>query len=75
MASRIAGSKPPYPPSAVIRGGSFAPEESIVRRAIDSDNWPMTWGDDDAQYTSYGDGFGFEPFLKGSRGLAPGERG
>jgi CubicO group peptidase (beta-lactamase class C family) len=63
-AARIAGSKPPYPPSAVIRGISFAPEEAIVRRAIDSDNWPITWGDDDAQYTSYGDGEGFEPLLK-----------
>jgi CubicO group peptidase (beta-lactamase class C family) len=62
-AARIAGSQPPYPKSAAIRGVSFAPEESIVRRAIDSDNWPMTWGDDDAQYTSYGDGEGFEPLL------------
>jgi CubicO group peptidase (beta-lactamase class C family) len=64
-AARLASSQPPYPRSAAIRGVSFAPEESVVRRAIDSDNWPITWGDDDAQYTSYGDGVGFEPFVKG----------
>jgi len=58
-----ARSKAPYPPSPVIRGVSFAPESAIVRQAIDSDNWPITWGDDDAQYTAYGDGEGFEPFV------------
>jgi CubicO group peptidase (beta-lactamase class C family) len=49
----------PYPRSTVIRGARFAAE--IRRAAIDSDNWPLTWGADDSQYTSYGDGFGFEP--------------
>ena len=39
----------PYPPSPVIRGAVFGKE--IGRAAIDSDNWPLTWGDDDAQYT------------------------
>ncbi len=48
-------------PSPVIKKVTFAPESKIVRQAIDSDNWPITWGDDDAQYTSYGDGWGFEP--------------
>jgi len=52
---------PPYPPSHVIRAVEFAPESEIKRAAIGSDNWPITWGDDDAQYTSYGDGTGFEP--------------
>ena len=44
----------------------------MIRQAIDSDNWPITWGDDDAQYTSYGDGSGFEPYTdrKLSLGLA-----
>jgi len=51
----------PYPPSPVIRGVRFAPPESIRRDAIDSDNWPMTWGRDDRIYTSYGDGRGFDP--------------
>lgn len=57
----------PYPPSPVIRGAVFGQE--IRRAAIDSDNWPMTWGDDDAQYTSYGDGFGFEPFVEKKLGM------
>jgi CubicO group peptidase (beta-lactamase class C family) len=63
---------PPYPPSDVIRRVRFDPENTIIRQAIDSDNWPMTWGDDDAIYTSYGDGRGFEPFVerKLSMGLA-----
>jgi CubicO group peptidase (beta-lactamase class C family) len=58
-----ARSKAPYPQSPVIRGVSFAPESTIVRKAIDSDNWPITWGDDDDQYAAYGDGVGFEPYV------------
>ena len=57
----------PYPPSTVIRHAVFGKE--IRRRAIDSDNWPLTWGDDDAQYTSYGDGFGFEPHVEKKLGM------
>ena len=53
---------PPYPKSSVVRGVTFSPE--VVRKAIDSDNWPLTWADDDAIYTSYGDGEGFEPFTR-----------
>lgn len=62
----------PYPPSRVIRQINWAPKESITRKARDSDNWPMTWADDDALYTAYGDGYGFEPFIpeKLSLGLA-----
>ena len=51
----------PYPASVVIRKISFAPVTSIRCDAIDSDNWPVTWGDDDNLYTSYGDGWGFQP--------------
>jgi CubicO group peptidase (beta-lactamase class C family) len=71
-AVKIASSQSPYPRSKIIRGVSFSPESTIVRKAIDSDNWPITWGDDDAQYTSYGDGEGFEPFVarKLSLGIA-----
>ena len=36
--------EPPYPMSNTIRGIEFAPAESIVRKACDSDNWPITWG-------------------------------
>lgn len=57
----------PYPPSPVIRGVVFGKE--IRRAAIDSDNWPLTWADDDAQYTSYGDGFGFEPHVEKKLGM------
>ena len=62
----------PYPPSPVIREIAFAPESAIIRQAIDSDNWPITWADDDALYTSYGDGYGFDPRvpIKLSMGLA-----
>jgi hypothetical protein len=37
-----------------------------------SDNWPITWADDDVLYTAYGDGNGFAPFTgeKLSLGLA-----
>jgi CubicO group peptidase (beta-lactamase class C family) len=67
----IAG--PPCPPSDVITGVEFAAASSIVRRARGvpagtrfdgSDNWPLTWADDDNQYTAYGDGFGFEPYTE-----------
>jgi len=51
----------PYPRSEVIRSVKFDPPAAIVRKAIGSDNWPITWADDDNQYTSYGDGWGFEP--------------
>jgi len=63
---------PPYRPSDVIRSVTFAPVSSIVRKAVGSDNWPITWGDDNHQYTSYGDGWGFVPKtkIKLSLGLA-----
>ncbi len=51
----------PYPMSQVIVGMTWAPESEIIRLAEGSDNWPMTWGDDDAQYAAYGDGWGFVP--------------
>jgi CubicO group peptidase (beta-lactamase class C family) len=62
------------PPSdgPAVREVRWAPADSIIRLARGSDNWPMTWGDDDALYTAYGDGWGFEPLLpeKLSLGLA-----
>jgi CubicO group peptidase (beta-lactamase class C family) len=63
---------PPHPPSDVIKRVRFDPPETILRQAIDSDNWPLTWADDGAIYTAYGDGRGFEPFVekKLSLGLA-----
>lgn len=53
----------PYPPSPVIERVEWAPADTIIRLAPGGDNWPMTWADDDALYTSYGDGNGFEPFV------------
>jgi CubicO group peptidase (beta-lactamase class C family) len=64
-----APSKAPCPPSRVINGVEWAPKESIVRKAKGSDNWPLTWGDDGLQYTAYGDGNGFEPFVPEKLGL------
>ncbi len=61
--SASVGSAAPYPPSRRVVGVNWAPASSIVRRAKGSDNWPITWGSDDAQYTAYGDGRGFEPFV------------
>ncbi|HEU5077634.1 MAG TPA: sialate O-acetylesterase [Opitutaceae bacterium] len=54
---------PPYPLSELIKRVVWAPVNTIVRRAPGGDTWPMTWGDDDALYTAYGDGNGFEPFV------------
>jgi CubicO group peptidase (beta-lactamase class C family) len=53
----------PYPPSPVIQRVEWAAKETIIRRAKGGDNWPLTWADDDALYTAYGDGNGFEPFI------------
>ena len=62
----------PYPPSTVIKEIVWAPASTIIRKAKGGDNWPVTWGDDDALYTVYGDGNGFDPKLpeKLSLGLA-----
>ncbi|MHC4511976.1 MAG: hypothetical protein ACYTAO_24030, partial [Planctomycetota bacterium] len=57
----IATAGPPYPQSSVIKGVVWAPQEQIVRLASGSDNWPITWADDNSQYTAYGDGWGFVP--------------
>jgi len=51
----------PYPPSPLITEMTWAPTESIVRKGEGSDNWPLTWADDDHLYTAYGDGWGFVP--------------
>ena len=59
----------PYPPSKVITGITWTPKDRILRRARGSDNWPLTWADDDFQYTAYGDGWGFEPLLPKKLGL------
>lgn len=62
----------PYESSTDIIGVEFAPEDETIRIAEGSDNWPMTWADDNNLYTAYGDGWGFEPLidLKLSLGLS-----
>lgn len=51
----------PYPLSPVIKTFEWAPTNAIVVQARDGDNWPVTWADDDALYTTWGDGTGFVP--------------
>jgi hypothetical protein len=58
------------PPSPVIAGIKWAPKESIVYMADDSDNWPLAWADDGHLYTTWGDGWGFEPFVDPERSHA-----
>jgi hypothetical protein len=53
--------RPPYPASPVIQEVVWSPVDAITRRAPDGDNWPVTWGRDDAMYTTWGDGTGFAP--------------
>jgi len=55
------GGTAPYPPSQVIKRIAWAPIPEIIRRAQESDNWPLTWTDDDTLFTAYGDGYGFDP--------------
>jgi len=61
-----------YPPSPVIGGIHFTDSTGILRKALGSDNWPITWGDDDRQYAAYGDVNCFEPYAdkKLSQGFA-----
>ena len=63
-----------HPLSPVIKGVTWAPAESIIRKATGkgrdgSDNWPITWADDDNLYTAYGDGYGFDPIVPQKLGL------
>jgi hypothetical protein len=52
-------SRAPYPPSPEIEGITLD-WSTHDRRAPGSDNWPTTWADDNHQYTSWGDGGGFD---------------
>jgi hypothetical protein len=50
--------KPAYPPSAALSGMSL--DWSTHKRAAPgSDNWQLTWADDDHLYGAWGDGGGF----------------
>ena len=54
----------PYPASKLAARLDWAPTDTIVRLAKGCDNWPATWADDGHLYSAYGDGNGFEPFIK-----------
>ncbi|HYD82454.1 MAG TPA: hypothetical protein VEA63_00345, partial [Opitutus sp.] len=57
-AAEIAAAQPPYPPSPVIE--DIVLDWSTHRReAIGSDNWQLTWADDNQLYGAWGDGGGF----------------
>jgi len=56
--SQLSPAPPPYPASAAITGISFE-FSSLQRLAPGSDNWAITWADDDHQYATWGDGGGF----------------
>jgi hypothetical protein len=46
------------PPSSLITGIEFQ-MATLRTDGLGSDNWPITWANDDHQYTSFGDGVGF----------------
>jgi len=68
---------PPAATFPIIKALRWAPVETIRRAARGSDNWPLTWADNDILYGAYGDGNGFEPFTreKLSLGFARIDRG
>lgn len=61
MSNSVNAESAPYPASDTIKGLQWASADTITRKASGSDNWPVTWGNDDNMYTAYGDGFGFQP--------------
>jgi hypothetical protein len=62
----------PYPNSSAFSNIKWDHRENIIRKGVGSDNWPLTWADDNNLYAAFGDGYGFEPRLqsKVSLGLA-----
>ncbi|HDY87441.1 MAG TPA: hypothetical protein ENH82_04905, partial [bacterium] len=60
----VTDTEPVYYNGAVIKGAVLAPQSSIILKAEGSDNWAVTWADDDNLYTAYGDGWGFKPKVK-----------
>ena len=57
-ASCTGANRAPYACSNIIKGIHFN-WATHQEHAGGSDNWPMTWADDDHQYTAWGDGQGF----------------
>lgn len=67
--SALTQASPPYSASAVITAVTFD-WNTHIQQASGSDNWPITWADDNHQYTSWGDGKGFNQSSKKSLGVA-----
>ena len=73
--AKAIGDIAPYPRSQKITDIHWASASTIVRLATGesvrdgSDNWPITWAQDDCLYTAYGDGLGFEPSLPQKLGM------
>jgi hypothetical protein len=73
------GKQAPYPRSdtvtnltwddTILRAGLGPIVNQETQRRDGSDNWPITWADDGHLYVTYGDGYGFEPYLKDKLGL------
>src|SRR3990172_465069 len=57
-----------YLDSTNITGISFTGNKKNLARG--SDNWPITWAADDNQYTTFGDGGGFDESTSVSFGIA-----
>lgn len=57
--SALTQTSPPYPASNVITA-VFYDWSTHIQQAPGSDNWSITWADDGNQYTSWGDGGGFD---------------
>jgi predicted alpha-1,2-mannosidase len=57
----------PYDPSPVIKDFTINPNRKSASK--EGDNWPITWADDDAQYTVYCDGEGFSAGEDYSNGI------
>ena len=73
--AKAMGDPAPCPRSEKITDITWAPASTIVRLATGgtmrdgSDNWPVTWAQDDCIHTAYGDGYGFEPGLPQKLGM------
>jgi CubicO group peptidase (beta-lactamase class C family) len=71
----IALKKAPYPQSEKVTAVTWAKLSTVRRFATGgiirdgSDNWPMTWAQDNHQYTAYGDGYGFAPNTPNKLGM------
>jgi len=58
FSSLLYAQRSPYPDSPLIK--DFRVHwDTHLRMATGSDNWPVTWADDDHQYAVWGDGGGF----------------